>query len=182
MLEALILGLCMLLLSLHLPIVVQLVLLVCIMLLMLPSLYAMWYGAPFVPTNANSMERMMEWAQIKRGEHVYDLGCGDGRFIFAAAALGAKAVGYEMSIPVWCLAKIRSLFHKHASIRYADFWKQKYSNADVIFCYLLPKTMQTFKTVVWPQLRPGTRVLSHAFLMEGIIPKRKEGTVILYIK
>mgnify|MGYP003394391697 CR=1 FL=1 len=182
MLEALILALCMLLLSMELPIWVQLLILVGVMLLMIPSISAMLYGAPFVPTNRSSFIRMMEWAKIKKGERVYDLGCGDGRFVFAAAAAGANAVGYELSIPVWLLAKVRSFFHPRSSIQYKNFWKQDYHDADVIFVYLLPKTMQTFKKKIWPQLRKGTRVISHAFAMEGVKPEKKEGTVMLYIK
>ena len=181
-LEALILAICMLLLSLQLPIWVQLLILSGVLILIIPSIVAMLGGAPFVPSNRSSFLRMMEWAKIKKGERVYDLGCGDGRFIFAAAAAGAKATGYELSIPVWLLAKIRSFFHPHSSIRYADFWKQDYRDADVVFCYLLPKTMQTFKKKIWPQLKPKTRVISHAFAMEGVKPEKKEGTVMLYVK
>ena len=70
MLEALILALCMLLLSMELPIWVQLLILVGVMLLMIPSISAMLYGAPFVPTNRSSFIRMMEWAKIKKGERV----------------------------------------------------------------------------------------------------------------
>ena len=102
--------------------------------------------------------------------------------MFAAAAAGANAVGYELSIPVWLLAKVRSFFHPRSSIQYKNFWKQDYHDADVIFVYLLPKTMQTFKKKIWPQLRKGTRVISHAFAMEGVKPEKKEGTVMLYIK
>ncbi len=150
--------------------------------LIIPGTYATWTGAPFVPTGRKIMNTMITLADIKKGEKVYDLGCGDGRLIFAAATRGATAVGYEFSIPTFLIAKFRSFFHRRSKIQMRDFWKQNYNDADVIFVYLLPETMQTFKRVVWPQLKSGTRVVSHAFKMEGIEPATKEGTVVLYVK
>ncbi len=150
--------------------------------IIIPGTYANWKGAPFVPTTKRVMKTMFKLANIKKGEKVYDLGCGDGRIVFQAAKLKAKAVGYEFSIPTFLIAKFLSLFHKNATIQMRDFWSQDYKDADVIFCYLLTESMQTFKLVVWPQLKPGTRVISHAFKMKGIAPKKKEGTVVLYVK
>lgn len=153
-----------------------------IFLFVLPGIYATSKGAPFIPTSSKLVRRMIELAKIQPGEHVYDLGCGDGRFIFAAARAGANAIGYEYSIPTFLLAKLRSLTHPHAQIRYADFWAQDYRSADVIFCYLLKDTMQTFKQKIWPQLKPGTRVVSHSFRMEGIDPEYQEKDVVVYRK
>lgn len=148
----------------------------------LPGIYAMLRGAPFVPTMRATQERMFGLANIKNGETVYDLGCGDGRLVFAAAKKGARAIGYEFSVPTFVLAKLLSFFHARSSIRFANMWKQDYKNADVLFCYLLTDTMQTFKKVVWPQLKPGTRVVSHAFKMKGIEPSKTDHDVVLYIK
>ncbi len=134
-------------------------------LLIIPGTYANWKGAPFVPTTRRVLKTMMSIAKIKPGEKVYDLGCGDGRLVFAAAKKKAKAVGYEFSIPTFLLARCLSFFHPGASIQMRDFWKQDYKDADVIFCYLLTESMQTFKRIVWPQLRPGTRVVSHSKCM-----------------
>ena len=151
-------------------------------LIVLPRLYGMWKGAPYVPTSGITMRRMFDLADIKKGDLVYDLGCGDGRLVFAAAKKGARAIGFECSIPTYLLAKLRSFFHPGASVRFRDFWKQDYTNADIILCYLLTTTMQTFKAVVWPQLKPGCRVVSHSFKMEGIEPSKVLENAVLYVK
>ncbi len=148
----------------------------------LPGIYAMLRGAPFVPTMKSTQERMLKLAKISKGDTVYDLGCGDGRLVFAAAKKGAKAIGYEFSVPTFALAKLLSFFNRGASIRYGDMWKKDYRDADVIFCYLLTDTMQTFKKIVWPQLKKGTRVVSHSFKMKGVEPSKIDQDSVLYIK
>lgn len=150
--------------------------------ILLPGLYALKTGAPFIPSSKKTLERMMRLAKIKRGDIVYDLGCGDGRLVFASTKAGAKAVGYELSPPTFLYAKVRSLFHPGSKIEYKNFWTQDYSKADVLFCYLLTSTMQTFKHKVWPTLKPGCRVVSHAFKMLDVPVREQEGNVVVYIK
>ncbi len=148
----------------------------------LPGAYATVVGAPFFPTKGPILKRMIDLAQLQPGEVCYDLGCGDGRILLAAAAKGATAIGYELSIPMYLWSAIRCALHRKVSVRYGDFWKKDLSDADVIFCYLLTDTMKTFKTTVWPQLRPGCRVVSHSFRMEGIEPDVIGEKVVLYKK
>lgn len=157
-----------------------LLLLLC-MIPLVPSVYAMLTGAPSVPTPAHIMEKMFKLARIKAGETVYDLGCGDGRLVFKAVDHKAKAIGFELSLPVYVYAKILSFF-RGGSIRLRNFWRQDLSDADVIFCYLLTDSMQTFKKRIWPTLKPGTRVISHAFAMKGIEPVKQIDNVRLYVK
>src|SRR5438046_8708446 len=51
---------------------------------------------PFVPSPQDVVDKMIELAGVKKGDTVYDLGCGDGRIVIAAAKKGAKAVDYEI--------------------------------------------------------------------------------------
>ncbi|MBI3618652.1 hypothetical protein HY213_01290 [Candidatus Peregrinibacteria bacterium] len=137
---------------------------------------------PFVPTGRTTLQAMLRLAAIREGEIVYDLGCGDGRIVFAAAALGARAIGYEFSVPTYLLAKCRSFLHPGAVIRFGDFWKQDERDADVIFCYLLIKSMPRFEREIWPRLRRGCRVVSHAFRMENIPVTREDHGAYLYVR
>lgn len=152
-------------------------------LISLPGAWLLFRGAPpFVPTPAGVQRDMLELAAIRKDEQVFDIGCGDGRLVFAAAKAGAHATGYELSVPTYLLAKIRSVTHRGARIRYGNFWKKDYRNADVIFCYLLPSYMDTFFERIWPSLRPGTRVVSHDFRFKGLTPDAEQGDAAVYRK
>jgi len=153
-----------------------------VLLLIIPGAIAMKIGAPYVPTPKRIVDRMFTLAKIRPGEKVVDLGCGDGKLVFKANALGALAEGWELSVPTYAVAKLRSLFHPRSRIRFGNFWHRSFPDADVVFCYLLPQTMQTFKNKIWPTLKPGCRVVSHAFKMEGIEPVAEDRGAILYVK
>lgn len=137
---------------------------------------------PFIPSFQRDVRLMMRFAAIKKHDVVIDPGCGDGRLVFEAAKQGAKATGYEFAVPAYLYAKIRSLFYPGSSIRFGDFWKQDYSKADVVFCYLLPDTMKLFHANIWPQLKPGCRVVSNSFAMKTLKPVQSEQGIHLYIK
>lgn len=137
---------------------------------------------PFVPTFKRDAQTMITLASIKKGDVVYDPGSGDGRLVFAASALGAKAIGIEYSIPAFFYAWVRSLFHPGSRIRFGDLWKQDYRNVDVLFCYLLVETMESFQKIIWPQLKPGCRVVSNSFRMKDMTPTKTEKGVYLYVK
>ncbi|KKP33109.1 MAG: hypothetical protein A2312_03715 [Candidatus Staskawiczbacteria bacterium RIFOXYB2_FULL_32_9] len=71
--------------------------------------YACWKGAPWVPTRKNDVERFLKLADIKPGQKFYDLGCGDGRLVIAAAKMGADATGFELSLAQYLHTKINIL-------------------------------------------------------------------------
>lgn len=151
--------------------------------LSLPAIRLVKQGAPpFVPTPKRTVEDMINLAALKKGDKVYDLGCGDGRLLIAAAHKGATAVGYELSVPTLLLAKWNARSYSSVTIRYGDFWKKDISDADVIVCYLLIQKMKQFREDVWPTLKPGTRVVSHSFKMPDIKPTKVKGDAVLYVK
>lgn len=157
---------------------------VCItaILLCIPGAYATWFGAPFLPTSHPILARMISMARLQKGEIAYDLGCGDGRVLLAASTTGAKVTGYELSILMYVYCKLRCLFQRDIRVKLGNFWTKDFRDADVIFCYLLTDTMKTFKAKIWPQLKPGCRVVSHAFRMEGIEPDEVAEKVVVYVK
>ena len=153
-----------------------------VLLIVLPGTYALRRGPPFVPTSRKNMDAMMALAAIRPGQRVYDLGCGDGRLVFGAAARGAVATGYELSIPVYLVAKFRSFFRRGADVRFGDFWTRDYRDADAIFCYLISGAMGPFQTTIWPQLKPGCRVISNVYRLKDIAPTKEQGEAAMYIK
>jgi hypothetical protein len=154
-----------------------------IVILLIPGFYAAIISGPFVPSARKRTQAMLKLADIKSTDITYDLGFGDGRLIFAAAKQSKKAIGYELSIPLYLFGLIRKwVSRSKVGIRFGNIWKQDYRDADVIFCYLLPKAMTRFYKEVWPTLKPGTRVISNAFTIHEIQPIKIDEKVYLYQK
>lgn len=148
--------------------------------------YAGLRAAPWVPTKKKDVLRFLGLAKIKSGEKFYDLGCGDGRFVSAATRAGADAVGYEISLLPYFLAKLRGLFlrNKNYKILYKDFWKQDLKDADVVYIFLMPDAFEKLKAKFTKELKPGARVISLVWPIKGWEPSqvsKEDGRVSLYL-
>lgn len=126
--------------------------------------YASVSGAPWVPTWRRDVERFLKLAQLKPGERFYDLGCGDGRLVAAAARAGATAIGFECSLLPYILARIRC---SSARVHYRDFWNVDLSDADVVYCFLMPKVYPKLKEKLERECKPGTRIILYVWPMAG---------------
>ena len=142
-------------------------------------------GAPWVPSTQAMVREMLSLAEVQPGDVVYDLGCGDGRFIVAAAReYGASAVGIEIDPLryVWCQMLITLLrLRKQVKVVFGDFFKQDLSGADVVTCYLLHETNQKLEGKLKDELSFGTRVVSNTFRFVGMDPVRTKGQARLYV-
>lgn len=154
-------------------------LLVPIVLLTLPSVVAMATGSPYLPTDRATLKRMLKMADIQPGETVVDLGCGDGRLVRAAHRLGARAVGYELSIYLYCIARLLG----GAEIRYKSYWQADLQDVDVVFIYIEKRFLERFERELWPHLKPGCRVISNTFTLPTVQPTTiDEHHVFRYVK
>ncbi len=129
---------------------------------------------PFVPTPIEVVDRMLELAEVKKGDVVYDLGSGDGRIVIRAAKkFGVKAVGIEMDS--WLLDKARKdaraagVTHLVA-FRAEDALKADISRATVVTLYMLPWFNEAMKPSLKKFLKPGARIVAHDFGIEGWNP------------
>ncbi|HMF19440.1 MAG TPA: methyltransferase domain-containing protein [Gemmataceae bacterium] len=130
----------------------------------------------FVPTPHEVVDKMLELADVRPGEIVYDLGCGDGRIPVAAAKkFGVKAWGFDIN-PVRVKESLETVAKNNVknlvTIKQADVFELDLSKADVITLYLLPQ----LNVKLIPQLdklKPGCRIVSHDFNMEGVRPKKE---------
>ena len=127
----------------------------------------------FVPTPPSAVERMVEIAEIRPGEVVYDLGCGDGRIVIAAAKRQKiKAVGVDIDPERVAESRenVRAAgLDSSVEIRQADVFDLDLSEADVVFLYLTPRLNER----LMPQLRrlkPGARIISYEFDMGSAKP------------
>ncbi|MBU2524678.1 class I SAM-dependent methyltransferase [Patescibacteria group bacterium] len=141
-----------------------------IIVIAIPTLLALLRGAPFVPTPHARVKKMLALAKIKKGEKVYDIGCGDGRSVYWAAKIfGANAEGIELSPLVYLWARIRKFFWRSkAKITFANLWWKNFSDADVIVFYLMPNLMPRLAAKFKKELKPGTRIVSYAFQVKDL--------------
>jgi SAM-dependent methyltransferase len=127
----------------------------------------------FVPTPQKVVDRMLELAEVKPGDVVYDLGCGNGRIVVTAAKkYGVKAYGFDIN-PERVKESLENVRDNHVedlvTISQEDIFTLDLSKASVITLYLLP----SLNVKLMPQLakcKPGTRIVSHDFDMRGAKP------------
>ncbi len=133
------------------------------------------YDAPFVPSPEVVVRRMLQLAEVKPGEVVYDLGCGDGRIlIMAAKEFGAYAVGIEIRRDLYekCLQNVRAAgVEDRVKVINANFFDVDISDADVVTLYLLTDVNRRLRPKLERELKPGARVVSHDFEVLGWKPE-----------
>ena len=130
----------------------------------------------YVPTPQEVVDKMLEMAEIKEGDVIYDLGCGDGRIVVTAAKrYGVKAVGFDIN-PKRVRESLENVRKNNVghlvTIKHEDVFTLDLSQANVVTLYLLP----SLNVKLMPQLeklRPGSRILSHDFNMRGAKPVEK---------
>ena len=132
---------------------------------------------PFVPTPQEVVDKMIELGGVKKGDVVYDLGSGDGRIVITAAKKGARAVGFDVDgdLVKESRENIRKAgLEKLAEIKQQDILTVDLSPATVVTMYLLPDVNLKLKPNLLSQLKPGSRVVSHAFDMGDWKPDKVE--------
>lgn len=134
--------------------------------------------APYVPTPQYVVERMLELAGVTAQDTVIDLGCGDGRIVITAAKkYGAHGIGIDIdperireSIANAAEAGVENL----VTFRIGDATKTDVSRATVVTLYLLTSSNEILRPILTKQLKPGARIVSHAFGMGDWAPQKTE--------
>ncbi len=130
----------------------------------------------YVPTPQEVVEAMLKVADVKKGDVLYDLGCGDGRIpVTAAKKLGIRAVGIDIDPERIAEANANA---KAAGVenlvrfRNEDLFQADFSEATVVTLYLLPELNLKLRPRLWNELKPGTRIVSHQFDMAEWKPEK----------
>ena len=133
---------------------------------------------PFVPTPEKVVDRMLEVAKVGPSDVVYDLGSGDGRIVIAAAKKhGARGVGIDIDPErvKEARANARSAgVSDRVEFREGDLFKTDLSEATVVTLYLLSSVNLQLRPKLLGELKPGTRIVSHAFDMGDWKPLKTE--------
>ncbi|MBU1179440.1 methionine biosynthesis protein MetW [Patescibacteria group bacterium] len=123
-------------------------------------------AAPYVPTRKKDVARFLELAQIKKGDIVYDLGCGDGRILKSAKSRGARVIGYELSILNYLLCRFRGL-----EMRFKNFFKSNFEDADIVYMFLSKKAHNKMGKVLQSQMKKGSRIICYVWPIDGLKPE-----------
>jgi len=130
--------------------------------------------APYVPTPFSVARRMLSLIDLKPGELLFDLGCGDGRIVLIAAQeFGARAIGVELQERLWVLAtsRIERLgLGDRVKVLRKDLLEVDLSSADAVTLYLTPIGNQRVQPKLEKELRPEARVVSHDYELLGWKP------------
>jgi cyclopropane fatty-acyl-phospholipid synthase-like methyltransferase len=133
---------------------------------------------PFVPTPIEVVDRMLELAEVKKGDTIYDLGSGDGRIVIRAAKKhGARGVGIEMDPTLIERARksaqLEGVSHL-VEFRVEDALTTDLSPATVVTLYMLPWFNEAMKPNFQKYLKPGARIVAHDFGIDGWPPVKTE--------
>ena len=123
---------------------------------------------PYVPTPPDVVERMLDMANLKPGEFLIDLGSGDGRIVVTAAQRGARAYGVDLNpqrVKDGIANAAKAGVSDRATFEVKDLFDTDISKADVVTTYLLPLVNLDLRPRILEQMRPGARLVTHAFHM-----------------
>jgi SAM-dependent methyltransferase len=133
---------------------------------------------PYVPTPDDVVQGMLKLANVQKSDTVYDLGCGDGRIVITAAKLyGAHGVGVDINPERISEARANA---KQSGVEdlvhfvEADLYRADIKDATVVTLYLLPSVNLKLRPKLLQDLKPGTRVVSHAFDMGDWKPEKTD--------
>jgi len=122
--------------------------------------------SPYVPSPQDVVDRMLDFAGLRAGDLVIDLGSGDGRIVVTAARRGARGFGVDINPDLVKEARqnaAKAGVSDRATFEVRDLFKTDISRADVLTLYLLPLTNLDLRPHILAQMRPGARIVAHAY-------------------
>ena len=126
--------------------------------------FVLLFGAPYVPTMKKQSEVALELLDLRKGQVLYELGCGDGRVLLKAKEMGLKSIGYELNPILYLIAKIRTFKARNEiEVRYGNFWTADLGNADGVYVFLFNKFMKKLDKKLSKELKKGAKLASYAF-------------------
>lgn len=138
-------------------------------------------GAPYLPTLTAQVNAALLLADLKTGDTMLELGCGDGKVLIAAAKQGINVVGYEINPLLIAVAWLRTRrYRKNVTIIWGDFWQKDWPESQAIFVFLLEKYMLKLDKKIMQYPHKPVKLVSFAFKVPTKQPAKIERGVFLY--
>ncbi len=158
----------------------QVLLIICLILCVCFG-WVLLYGAPYLPTLKKQVKTAIELADLRAGDTIIELGCGDGRVLMEAAKRGYKSIGYELNPLLFVIAWIRTKKYRYMTqVIYGNFWKKTWPQADAIYVFLLPRLMAKLDQKISSEKVAKGRVISFAFKFPDRSPLAEKDGVYMY--
>lgn len=145
-----------------------------------------FFGAPWHPLLPGTIRRILRFAEVRPGETVCDLGCGEGRVLVTAAKeFSAQAVGVEIDflkvVLARLLARINGVGDRVHIVR-GNLFDFDPGSADVVYLYLTHQAMDKLFPEILKKLKPSVRIVSYRFCLRGMTPDKvsDDKTLFLY--
>lgn len=153
------------------------------LIILIVTLLSVLRGGPYVPSDKKTIETMLKFIKVKKGEKIVDLGSGDGRIVIELAKRGAIAYGYEINpfLVLWSRFKIwKEGLRGKAFVYCRNLWSVNLSDFDVVVVYAISYVMQDLEKKLIKELKKESRIVSHTFKFPTMKPVKKSGGVYLY--
>lgn len=125
---------------------------------------------PFVVSSEPTVAAMLDLAGVRKGDVVYDLGCGDGRIVIASALRGARGVGIDIDpFPLGYARRDARRAGVEDRVRFVrgDFFEASLTDATVVMLYLSPEVNARLLPKLLAELAPGSRIVSQRYELGG---------------
>lgn len=149
-------------------------------LLVLVFCFAVFFGAPYVPTRQLDVEEIFNNLKLSEKTKFVDLGSGDGKLVLHAAKKGINATGYEINPVLWVISSYRLRGYKNANIKYANMWRADISSADVVFVFLATKYMKRLERKLSAEMGKDAILVSYVFELPNKKQYRKTKNAFYY--
>lgn len=152
-----------------------------LLLLLFCFTFVLLFGAPYVPTLRPQVHAALELANLKPGQTLLELGCGNGKVLIAAAQVGVKAVGYELNPLLALIAWLRTRrFKGNVHVVWGNFWVREWPEANAIFTFLLDRYMAKLDKKITQYNHKPITLVSFAFKVPNREPNSEKQGVYRY--
>lgn len=136
---------------------------------LISTVVSIFSGSPSGETTEDQVKKLFKKLKPKKGSVIYDPGCGFGNVGMALVKnFDVKVTGFEVSPLPYLSSKIRSLFTKNYTVKYANIKNIDYKKADIVYCYLLPGLLSHIAPKLKKELKKGSIVVSQIFEIKDL--------------
>lgn len=143
--------------------------------------FVLLFGAPYLPTLKQQKQQALDLLDLKPGQTMLELGCGDGRVLLAAAKRGWRCVGWELNPLLALVARLVTWrYRDKVEVIWGDYWRAKWPPAEGIYGFILTKYMPKLDKKIRHDCKKPVKLVSLAFEVPDCKADRQVGGLFLY--